>query len=120
MRKVIVADDSKFMRKIIRRVVESLGLKVVGEARNGAEAINYVKLWNPDMLILDINMPDVDGLTALKHIISSGYKPKVIMLTAINQEWAINAAKKFGAVAYIPKPFKPQQLAEVIKNVIRK
>ena len=116
--KAVVADDSRFMRKIIRKTLEKMGVEVVAEASNGREAIECVEKYRPNLVILDINMPEMDGLEALKHIASSGVKPKVIVLTAVNQQWAKEEAKNLGVVGFIPKPFKPQQLVEVVKNVV--
>ncbi len=120
MRRIIIADDSKFMRKIVRKVVESLGASEIYEAADGREVIELAKKIKPELIIMDINMPNMDGLTALKNIVELGLNPKVVVLTAINQRWALNAAKNLGVVAYLSKPFKLQRLVEVIKDIAEK
>ncbi len=114
----IIADDSKFMRKLIRKVLEKAGVTVIAEAENGQEAIDYIKSFKPDLVILDINMPVMDGLEVLKQISSflKEKEPKIIVLTAVNQSWAINEAVNLGVIGFIPKPFKPNQLLKVVKN----
>ena len=103
---VLIADDSALMRREIRRILESdPGIKVLGTARNGKDAIEMIKELNPDVVTLDINMPVMDGMTALAHIMMECPRP-VIMLSSLTQEGALTTyeALELGAVDYIAKP----------------
>lgn len=115
--KVVIADDSRLMRAMIKRVLSSLGADVVGEASNGEEAIELIRRLRPDLAILDINMPKKDGLSVVREIKGDGVKTKVALLTALNQPWVLEEAKRLGVAAFIPKPFKKEKLKEVIDNV---
>jgi len=115
--KVVIADDSRLMRAMIKRVLSSLGAEVVGEASNGEEAVKLIKEVKPDLAILDINMPKKDGLNVVKEVREAGMDTKVAFLTALNQPWVIEEAKKLGVTAFIPKPFKSEDLKKVISNV---
>lgn len=91
--KVVIADDSRLMRAMIKRVLSSLGADVVGEASNGEEAIELIRRLRPDLAILDINMPKKDGLSVVREIKGDGVKTKVALLTALNQPWVLEEAK---------------------------
>ena len=115
--KVVIADDSRLMRALIKRVLSSLGADVVGEASDGEEAIELIRKLRPDLAILDINMPKKDGLSVAREIKGDCVNTKVALLTALNQPWVLEEAKKLGVTAFIPKPFKKEKLKEVIDNV---
>jgi len=104
--KLLIVDDSSLFRKVIRRIAESSGLiEVIGEAANGREALDLIPRLNPDVVILDINMPVMDGLTALKHIMIRSPRPTV-MFSTLTQDGARVTfdALKCGAVDFIHKP----------------
>lgn len=104
--KVMVVDDSSLMRKVIRRILEkSPAIKVVGEATNGEELLAMIPTTSPDLITLDVNMPVMDGVTALKHILV-GYDIPVIMLSAYTEEGAVTTfdCLTYGAVDFICKP----------------
>lgn len=104
--KVLIVDDSAFMRKILSDILnDSKSIEVVGTARNGKEAIEQVRLLNPDIVTLDVEMPVMDGITALKHIVKEFSIP-VVMLSSLTQEGAelTMEALEIGAVDFIPKP----------------
>jgi two-component system chemotaxis response regulator CheB len=106
--KVLVVDDSKMIRRVICDIIGSDGTKkVVGEAENGKVALELLKKTNPDVITLDINMPVMDGLTALKHIMISNPTPTV-MISALTQEGALETFEslKYGAIDFLPKPSK--------------
>ena len=115
--KVVIADDSRLMRAMIKKVLSNLGADVVGEASDGEEAIELIRKLRPDLAILDINMPKKDGLSVAREIKGDGVNTKVALLTALNQPWVLEEAKKLGVTAFIPKPFKKEKLKEVIDNV---
>lgn len=104
--KVLVVDDSSLIRKVLRQIIESNGrFKVSGEAENGQKAIDILNGTRPDVITLDINMPVMDGLTALKHIMIKKPTPTV-MISALTKEGAVETfeALKYGAIDFLPKP----------------
>jgi two-component system, chemotaxis family, protein-glutamate methylesterase/glutaminase len=106
--KVLVVDDSRMIRRVICDIIGSDGTKkVVGEAENGKQALELLRQTNPDVITLDINMPVMDGLTALKHIMISHPTPTV-MVSALTQEGALETFEslKYGAIDFLPKPSK--------------
>ncbi len=118
--RVLVVDDLSFMRDAIRGILESGGITVVGEARTGREGIAAMEATKPDIIILDITMPEMDGLTALTHMKERNSKVKVIMCSAIGQQKAIIKAIQLGAVDFIVKPFKAESLVSaVLKAALR-
>lgn len=122
--KILVVDDSKLIRRVICGIFDSnKDVKVIGEAGNGLEALEVLPRLNPDVVTMDINMPEMDGLTALKHIMIKHPKPTV-MLSTLTQEGAAVTfdALKYGAVDFIPKPSKIHELDVEVQhqNIIRK
>ena len=104
--KVLVVDDSALIRGAIRRIFEeSIKLEVIGEASNGAEALDLIPRLNPDVVTLDVNMPVMDGLTTLKHMMIKTPKPAVMISTLTREGASVTFdALKYGAVDFIPKP----------------
>ncbi|MDD4835224.1 MAG: response regulator [Lutispora sp.] len=119
MKRVLVADDSTFMRKFIKKILEINGLQVVGEAENGAAAVIKYKVYTPDIVTMDITMPEMTGLEALKHIMEYDPRAKVIMLTAMGQKVMMEEAIMLGAKSFIIKPFKDDELMQVIRKVLK-
>jgi len=120
MLNVMVCDDAIFMRKFLKKVIEQNGDKVIAEATNPDEAIDYYMQHKPDLMLLDIIMPRgkkaSDGIEALRAIISQDPKAKVVMCSSLGQEKLIEEAKKIGAVDFIAKPFKPNQITQVLSK----
>lgn len=114
----LIVDDAKFMRILMTKILEEEGFEVVGEASNGEEAIEMVKELSPDIVTMDITMPEMDGITALKEIINIKPEVKVIMCSAINQRDMVLDALKIGAKDFISKPFEQNKVADVIKRVV--
>lgn len=117
MLKVLIVDDSRIFRKILRTVFEENGHQIIGEAGNGAEALELLKEINPDLITLDITLPVMDGIEALKHIKEDYPDPKVVMVSAAGQKTKIIEALKLGADDFIQKPFEPESIALVIKKL---
>jgi len=115
----LIADDSVFMRKLIGKILSDLDIKVVGEASNGYELLEVIRKCRPDLIILDINMPKMDGMKVLFELRKLNIDARIIVITALSQEWVRNEAVNLGVAAFIAKPFKPDKLKEVITNVIR-
>lgn len=115
MKKVLICDDAAFMRVKLRKIIEVEGCEVL-EAENGMVAVRMFQELRPDLVLLDITMPEVDGLRALKEIMATDPSAKVVMCSALAQETMVIQAIKEGARDYIVKP--PQQ--EKVIAVVRK
>jgi len=118
MKRVLVADDSSFMRMVIKGILEKNGFEVVAEAENGNEAVEKYIKFKPDIVTLDITMPQKNGIEALKSI--KGYDPeaKVVMVSAIGQEVYIKEAQNLGAQSYIVKPFVEEQVIQTLNKLL--
>lgn len=117
MLKVLIVDDSLIIRKKISKIFENLGHEVVFDATNGQEAIDTYTKFKPDLVTMDITMPDMDGITALKHIIKEDIEAKIIMVTSHGQEDMVIKSIQAGAVGYILKPITEEKMAQVIGEV---
>jgi len=116
--RVLIVDDTAFMRKLLRNILFSGGFDIVGEAENGKQAVEMYKQLKPDLVMLDIVMPEMNGIEALKAIKQMDPNAKVIMCTAVGQEKIVKAAIKLGAKGYIVKPFQAQKVIEEAKKVL--
>ena len=118
MAKVLIVDDAAFMRLTIRQMIEPEGHTVVGEAGNGVDAISQFKKLKPDIVLLDITMPDMDGIEALKQIREADPTAKVIICSAVGQQIMIAKAIEAGAQNFIVKPFQKETLIGTINKVL--
>ncbi len=118
MAQILIVDDSRTSRKILRNILEENGHEVVGEATNGQEGFEKYLEIHPDLVTLDITMPILDGIGALDKIMTSDPNAKVIMVTAAGQKSKMVDAIKTGASEFIQKPFEPDQILTVIDSVI--
>jgi two-component system chemotaxis response regulator CheY len=116
--KVLVVDDASFVRMMIRQVLIRLGHTDILEAKNGFEAIELYKANTPTLTILDITMPELDGLSALMEILSFDPTAKVIMCSAVAQGNVVRKALALGAIDFIAKPFRPSELGKMITNYL--
>ena len=112
--KTLVVDDASFVRMMIRQVLVRLGHTEILEGKNGFEAIELYKANRPALTILDITMPELDGLSALREIRVFDPKAKIIMCSAVAQSNIVNTALALGALDFIAKPFRPDELGKVI------
>ncbi|MEZ8220853.1 two-component system, chemotaxis family, response regulator CheY [Candidatus Fervidibacteria bacterium JGI MDM2 JNZ-1-D12] len=113
MPKVLIADDALFTRKVLREILESEGCEVI-EAVNGQDAVDKFREWRPDLVLLDVSMPEMDGLATLNAIKEIDSSAKVVMVSAMGQSSTVNEALKSGACDFIVKPFRPHQIRELI------
>jgi two-component system chemotaxis response regulator CheY len=118
--KLLIVDDAAFMRLSIKKMLEKHDYEVVAEAANGIEAIAKYKRFKPDLVTMDVTMPEMNGLDALKEIKEYDPKAKVIMVTAMGQESLIKEAVMNGASSFIVKPFKEDKLVNVLDGVAGK
>lgn len=115
MPKILIVDDSQFMRSILKTILEQGGYLELVEASNGLEAIDKVTSEHPDLVMMDIIMPQMDGMKTLENV---GRAVKVIMVTAVGQEDMVEKAISLGAKDYIVKPFNAKHVLDVVKKVL--
>jgi two-component system chemotaxis response regulator CheY len=113
---VLIVDDLTFIKMVLRDLVEKAGFRVVGEASDGEEALKLFHEKRPDVVLLDITMPKMDGLTALKKMLEVDPNAKVIMCSALGQQRLIVQAIQLGAKDFIVKPFRPERVINSIKK----
>ncbi|MEA4891102.1 MAG: response regulator [Peptococcaceae bacterium] len=118
MKTVLIADDSAFMRKVIRRTTEKAGFRVVGEAENGLICIEKYKELRPEIVTLDVTMAEMDGREALAALMEINPKVKVLMVSALGQESIIREAILIGAADFIIKPFKEIHLISALNGML--
>ncbi|OFI06516.1 chemotaxis protein CheY [Clostridium acetireducens DSM 10703] len=118
MAKVLIVDDAAFMRMMIKDILEKNGFEVVGEANNGIKAIEIYKKEKPDVVTMDITMPDMDGIEAVKQIKEMDPNAKIIMCSAMGQQTMVMDAIKAGARDFVVKPFQPDRVLEAINKVL--
>jgi two-component system chemotaxis response regulator CheY len=118
MKKVMVVDDAGFIRLMLSDMLKSEGYDVVAAASNGLEAIQYYKQFHPDLVTMDITMPDMDGIEALEEIIKINPNAKVIMCSAMGQQKLVIDAVRVGAKDFIVKPFQKERVVESINKVL--
>ncbi len=118
--RVMVIDDSKTMRNIERSILNQLGYNEVEEASDGQDAMTKVAEFNPDLLLIDWNMPNMDGITFVKAYRGQGHKTAIIMVTTENEKTRVIEAIKAGVNNYVVKPFTPELLAERISDTMAK
>ncbi len=117
--KFVVVDDAVFMRTLIKRMIEeTAGYVIVGEGSNGYEAIEQARLHKPDIVTLDITMPEMDGIMAIKDILAVSPETKIIMVSAMGQQSMVIDAIKLGAKDFIVKPFDKTRVQQAIQNVL--
>lgn len=119
MANVLVVDDAAFMCLTIRQILEKEGHSVVAEASNGIEAVEKFVETRPDVVILDITMPEMNGIEALKRIKIIEPAAKVVICSALGQKEMIAKAIELGAQQFIVKPFVPERLVEAVERLLK-
>ncbi len=117
MKKVLIVDDAAFMRMSIRNMISKHGFEIVGEAENGVVAIEKYKELQPDIVTMDITMPEMDGLEALREIKKVNPAAAVVMISALGQEARMKEAIIYGAKGFIVKPFKEEMLISALSKL---
>jgi two-component system, chemotaxis family, chemotaxis protein CheY len=113
-KRIMITDDALFMRVTLKNILNNNGFEVVAEASNGLEAIELYKQHKPDIVTMDITMPEMDGIQALKAIRQIDANAKVVMCTAMGQKNMVVEAIQAGAKDFIVKPFQPDRVLEAI------
>ena len=119
MSRILVVDDSRTSRKILRTILEDAGHEVIGEAMDGQDGVNKFKELRPDLVTLDITMLVMDGLEALKCIREVDGNAKVIMVTAAGQQNKMIDAIKLGASEFVTKPFEPEEIIKMVNKLVK-
>ncbi|MEY8523952.1 response regulator [bacterium 1XD8-76] len=115
---VLICDDAAFMRMMIKDILSKNGYNVAGEAENGAKAVEKYSEVKPDLVLMDITMPEMDGIQALKKIKEGDPGAKVIMCSAMGQQAMVIESIQAGAKDFIVKPFQADRVLEAVKKVI--
>ena len=118
MARVLVVDDAAFMRKMVTDALTAGGHEIVGEAGNGNEAFSQFQALKPDVMTLDITMPEKDGLAALKDILAFDPTAKVVMCSALGQESKVLESIKAGAKDFVVKPFQPERILDAAAKAV--
>lgn len=118
MARVLIVDDAAFMRMMIKDILEKNGFEVVGDASNGLNGVELYKKEKPDIVTMDITMPEMDGIEAVKAIKAFDPAAKIIMCSAMGQQTMVMDAIRAGARDFIVKPFQSDRVLEAIKKVL--
>jgi two-component system chemotaxis response regulator CheY len=117
--RILIVDDSFYMRTMLKNMLTDAGYEVVGEAANGQQALELALQTTPDLITLDVILPDNTGLDVLKGIRQEQPDVKVVMCSAVGQEVIVNEALESGATAYIVKPFSEEKVLEIVGDALQ-
>ena len=117
-KRILIVDDSFYMRTMLKNMLTDAGYEVVGEAANGAQALEMAASTSPDLITLDVILPDNTGLDVLKSLRQSQPNAKVVMCSAVGQEVIVTEAIENGALAYIVKPFSEEKVLEIVGSAL--
>ena len=117
-RTVLICDDALFMRKLINQVMTSGRFEVVGEAEDGSEAVDKYQTLKPDLVTMDLMMPQMNGIDAVREIMKLNSTACIIMCSSVGQEALVTSAMEAGARGYLVKPFQPPQLLAVAERAL--
>ncbi|GLI19232.1 MULTISPECIES: response regulator [Tepidanaerobacter] len=115
---ILIVDDAAFMRMMIKDILTKNGYQVSGEAENGAVAVQAYNELKPDLVIMDITMPEMDGIEAVKKIKAIDPSAKIIMCSAMGQQAMVIDAIQAGARDFVVKPFQPERVIEAVKKAL--
>jgi two-component system chemotaxis response regulator CheY len=117
-RKILICDDAAFMRMMIKDILTKNGYEVIGEAENGAIGVEKYFELKPDLVTMDITMPEMDGIAAVRQIKSSDASARIIMCSAMGQQAMVIDAIQAGAKDFIVKPFQPERVLEAVSKAL--
>ncbi|MCK4481267.1 MAG: response regulator [Candidatus Lokiarchaeota archaeon] len=119
-KKVLIVDDAQFTRNMLKNIINKIEqIEVIGEASNGVEAISLYKKLNPDLVTMDLVMPEKGGIEATEEILKINSKAMIVVVSALGQEALVLEAAKKGAKDFIQKPFKTEQIVEVMDRILK-
>jgi two-component system, chemotaxis family, chemotaxis protein CheY len=117
-RTVLICDDALFMRTMLAEIMEQAGFEVAGQAATGAEAVDLYRTLRPDIVTMDIIMPDMGGIEAVKSIIREFPEANIVMCSAMGQQALVIEAIQAGARDFVVKPFQPARVMEAVQRVL--
>ena len=115
---ILIVDDALFTRTMLRNILTENGFKAVVEAETGTEAIWAYERWQPDLVIMDINMPEMDGMTAIGNIMNIDPEARIIICSALGEPHLMKEALEVGVIEFIMKPFQPEKVIEAIDKAL--
>jgi len=118
MKKILVVDDAAFMRLMLKGILSKNGYEIVGEAENGQEAVEKYRSLSPDLVTMDITMPIMEGVEAVRHIKKLDPNAKIIMCSAMGQQTMVVESLQAGAKDFIVKPFQEERVLESIRKTL--
>lgn len=118
MKKIMIVDDAIFMRKVIRDLLTNNGYTDLVEAKDGLDAVEVFKEHRPNLVIMDITMPSLDGIGTIKELRKIDENVSILMCSAMGQEAMVRDALKYGAKDFVVKPFKPDRVISAVKKLI--
>lgn len=116
---VLICDDARFVRRLIAEILDQAGYEVVGEAADGREAVDNYRRLRPDLVTMDVVMPEMGGLDALREIVREDAGARILMCSALGQPALIREAMEAGARDYVVKPFQPSRVLEAVQRALR-
>lgn len=116
---VLIVDDALFMRMMIKDILSKDGFEIVGEAENGVEAVKKYAELKPDLVTMDIVMPEMDGIEAVRNIVKIDPEARVLMCSAMGQQPLVVEALEAGAKDFIIKPFQPAKVVEAVRKALQ-
>ncbi|ABP66874.1 response regulator [Caldicellulosiruptor changbaiensis] len=117
-KRILIVDDAAFMRMMLKDIITKNGYEVAGEAENGLKAVELYKELKPDLVMMDITMPEMDGIQAVREIKKIDPQAKIIMCSAMGQQAMVIESIQAGARDFIVKPFQAERIVEAIKKVL--
>jgi two-component system chemotaxis response regulator CheY len=116
--RILIVDDAAFMRMMLSDILVEKGHKIVGEAKDGEEAIRLYKELRPDLVTMDIVMPEVGGIESIREILKIDPEAKVLVVSAMGQQALVKEAVEAGAKGFVVKPFKPEKVIEEVEKIL--
>ena len=117
---ILIVDDALFTRTMLRNILTENGFKAVVEAETGTEAIWAYERWQPDLVIMDINMPEMDGMTAVGNIMNIDPEARIIICSALGEPHLMKEALEAGVIEFIMKPFQSEKVIEAVDKALNK
>lgn len=118
MNKVLIVDDSWIIRYRLKEVLKRKGFDIVAEAEDGIEGVKLYKKYQPDIVTMDVTMPKMDGIDAVKSILEFDAQAKIVMISAMGQRFKVVQALKAGAIHFIVKPFDDAKIVQVLQEIL--
>ncbi len=118
MARVMIVDDAMIARRVLRSMLIDAGHEVIAEAETGESAVEAYRAHRPDVVLMDISMPGIDGIEALQQIVSQDPSARVVMATSVSREKTVREALNNGAAGYVVKPYRMERIVSVIESVL--